>query len=175
MRVFYNNNPASKQFLQAIIPKPEWLNRNYHVWVKKASCPYGHPQGYDAGGRLYTDIYAMRLAETYLLRAEAYLGKGDKTNAAADINMVRARAKATAVDKANVDINYILDERARELLIEEPRRLTLSRLGLLYDRVVKYNPISAGTIKPFHNLLPIPQSVIDANSGAELQQNPGYN
>jgi hypothetical protein len=174
-RVFYNNNPASIEYLQPIAPRPEWLNRNYHVWVKKGSCPYGHPQGYDAGGRLYTDIYAMRLAETYLLRAEAYLGKGDKTNAAADINMIRERANATPVEEAAVDINYILDERARELVIEEPRRLTLSRLGLLYERVVQYNPISAGSIKPFHNLLPIPQNVIDANSGAELEQNPGYN
>ena len=174
-RVFYNNNPASIEFGQPIAPRPQWLNRNYHVWVKKASSPYGHPQGYDPGGRLFTDIYAMRLAETYLLRAEAYLAKGDKTNAAADINVVRARANATPVDEADVDIHYILDERARELVIEEPRRVTLGRLGLVYDRVIMYNPISQPSIKPFHNLLPIPQNAIDANSGAELLQNPGYN
>ncbi|MEJ7768886.1 MAG: RagB/SusD family nutrient uptake outer membrane protein [Chitinophagaceae bacterium] len=173
-REFYNNNPASKEFRQVIKPKPEFINRSYHVWVKKASSPYGHPQGYDPNGRLYTDIYAMRLAETYLLRAEAYLGKGDKANAAADINMIRARAKATPVNAANVDIAYILDERARELVAEEPRRLTLSRLGLLYDRVLKFNAVSKGTIKPFNNLLPIPQNAIDANSGAVLNQNPGY-
>lgn len=173
-RVFYNNNPASKEFGQVIKTRPEWLNRNYHVWVKKASSPYGHPQGYDVNGRLFTDIYAIRLAETYLLRAEAYLGKGDKANAAADVNVVRARAKANTVNAANVDINYILDERARELATEEPRRLTLSRLGLLYDRVVKYNSVSKGTIKPINNLMPIPQTAIDANSGAELKQNPGY-
>lgn len=173
-REFYNNNPASKEFGQVIKPRPEWLNRSYHVWIKKASSPYGHPQGYDVGGRLFTDIYAIRLAETYLLRAEAYLGKGDKANAAADVNMVRSRAKATAADPAKIDINYILDERARELAAEEPRRLTLSRLGVLYDRVVKYNAVSKGTIKPSNNLLPIPQTAIDANSRAELKQNPGY-
>src|SRR5690606_28635754 len=109
-RVFYNNNPASIEFGQPIPPRPEWLNRNYHVWVKKASDPYGHPQGYDTSGKLFTDIYAMRLAETYLLRAEAFLAKGDKTNAAADINIVRERANASQIDEANVDIHYILDE-----------------------------------------------------------------
>jgi hypothetical protein len=173
-RVFYNNNPASREFGQIIKPKADQINRSYHVWVKKASSPYGHPQGYDVNGRLYTDIYAMRLAETYLLRAEAYLGKGDKVNAASDINVVRTRAKASPVDPAKVDINYILDERARELAGEEPRRLTLSRVGLLYERVVKYNAVSKASIKPHNNLLPIPQNAIDANSGAELKQNPGY-
>ncbi|CAN5382442.1 hypothetical protein BH20BAC1_BH20BAC1_04250 [soil metagenome] len=142
--------------------------------MKKASSPEGHPQGFDAGGHLYTDIYAIRLAETYLLRAEAYLDKRDKVAAAADINVLRDRAHATPVSPADVDIDYILDERARELVVEEPRRLTLSRIGLLYDRVKKYNPVSAPTIQPFNNLLPIPQNTIDVNSGATFSQNPGY-
>jgi hypothetical protein len=173
-RDFYNNNPASKEFGKLIKPKADQVNRSYHVWVKKASSPEGHPQGYDVNGRMFTDIYAIRLAETYLLRAEAYLGKNDQTNAAADINVVRTRAKASLVLPAAVDIHYILDERARELAGEEPRRLTLSRLGLLYERVVKYNSVSKPTIKQFHNLLPIPQNAIDANSGAVLAQNTGY-
>jgi hypothetical protein len=119
-------------------------------------------------------VYAIRLAETYLLRAEAYLNKGDKGKAAADINVVRNRANATPVNAADVDIHYILDERARELVIEEPRRLTLARLGLLDERVKMYNPVSAPTIQDFHNLWPIPQTEIDANQGAELKQNTGY-
>lgn len=172
-RTMYNNNPASKEFGKAI-PKPSVANRNYHVWVKKASCPEGHPQGYDANGRLYTDIYCIRLAETYLLRAEAYLGKGDLVAAAADINVVRNRANATPALPSSVNIDYILDERARELVVEEPRRLTLARLGLLYNRVKKYNPVSAASIQPFNNLLPIPQNTIDVNTGAKFAQNTGY-
>jgi hypothetical protein len=73
-----------------------------------------------------------------------------------------------------VDINYILDERARELAGEAPRRLTLARPGLLYNRVKQYNPVSAPTIQPFNNLLPIPQNTIDANSEAQFPQNTGY-
>jgi hypothetical protein len=174
-RTFYVNNPESIHYGEEIIPSAEDTLRNHFVWIKKASHPHGHPQGYDRLGRLYSDVYAMRLAETYLLRAEAYLNKAELDNAAADINVVRSRANATPVDPADVDIDYILDERARELLIEEPRRLTLARLGMLYERVKKYNMVSAPTIQEYHNLWPIPQTEIDANVGAGLEQNPGYN
>lgn len=173
-RKYYVNNSASTHFGQLIIPKAADTLRNLFVYVKKAAHPEGHPQGYDTNGKLYSDIYAIRLAETYLLRAEAYLNKGDKDKAATDINVVRSRAKATPVSAANVNIDYILDERARELMIEEPRRLTLSRLGLLDERVKKYNPVSSSSVKDFHNLWPIPQTEIDANQGAKLVQNPGY-
>lgn len=173
-REFYNNNPESAHFGELIVPTPDDTVRSHFVWVKKAAHPHGHPQGYDNSGRLYSDMYAMRLSETYLLRAEAYLGKGDLENAAADINTVRARSNANPISASEVDIDYILDERARELMVEEPRRLTLARLGLLDDRIKKYNPVSAPTIQEFHNLWPIPQSEIDANQEADLPQNPGY-
>lgn len=126
-------------------------------------------------GVTYTDQYMFRLAETYLIRAEAYLGNKDKINAAADINVVRSRAKASPVDAANVDINYILDERMRELGIEEKRRLTLSRLGQLYTRTVAYNPYKNHlNIKEYNNLFPIPYSEIERNTLGKLDQNPGY-
>lgn len=125
-------------------------------------------------GRTSNDQIRMRLAETYLLRAEAYVHKGDPISAAADINVVRARAKAKPVTPAEVSIDYILDERARELIIEEPRRRTLVRLGLLYERAVKYNFRAAATMEPYHALWPIPQKARDANREANLVQNPGY-
>ncbi len=75
------------------------------------------------------DWYLIRIAETYLLRAEARLAKGDKGGAAADINVVRARAGAGPVAAGSVDIDYILDERIRELFGEEQRWITLSRLS----------------------------------------------
>lgn len=126
-------------------------------------------------GRTYTDRYKMRVAETYLLRAEAYLGNSDMINAAKDINVVRARANAALIEPSDVTIDFILDERSRELAIEESRRTTLNRLNLLYDRVKKYGPVeSQRTVQPYHNWLPIPQSAIDANTGAVLVQNEGY-
>lgn len=72
-----------------------------------------------------------------------------------------------------VNIDYILDERMRELGMEEKRRLTLQRLGLLYDRVSRFNTYYTG-IQPFHNLWPIPFVEIERNTGAVLDQNLGY-
>jgi len=95
-----------------------------------------------------------------------------KINAAKDINVLRERANATPVNPADVD--YLLDERARELVAEEPRRLTLARMHELVERVKRYNKVSAPSIQEFHNLWPIPQSEIDANINSELTQNPGY-
>ena len=119
--------------------------------------------------------YAIRLAETYLLRAEAYLKNGNKEAAAADINVVRARAKAKPVAASDVDIDYLLDERARELYAEEFRTLTLCRMGLLYDRTKRFGyEVSTRTVGEKNNLCPIPQSVIDANSQADFPNNPGF-
>lgn len=128
----------------------------------------------------FTDTYMMRLAETYLLRAEAYLGKGDKDKAAADINVVRARVNASQISAADVDLDFILDERARELHFEEFRLLTLMRTGKLVERVRQYNPMAnftyntSETIFDYHNVWPIPESAIETNAEAELKQNPGY-
>jgi starch-binding outer membrane protein, SusD/RagB family len=120
------------------------------------------------------DMYMIRLAETYLLRAEANLLKGNAQAAADDLNAVRNRAKATPVTPAQVTIDYILDERARELVFEEDRRVTLSRTGKLVERVRKHNPLNKANIQDFHALFPIPASEIEANKDAVLTQNPGY-
>jgi hypothetical protein len=129
-RTWYYTNPASKYFRQEIKPH-RFLDTLYHVYPGFKKVEGADPA---RGGRTFSDWPMMRLAETYLLRAEAYLMKGDKVNAAADINAVRGRAKAKPVTAAQVDLDYILDERLRELIVEEPRRLTLSRMGKLVER-----------------------------------------
>lgn len=127
-----------------------------------------------AGGT-YADQYMFRLAETYLLRAEAYIGLGSTGLAADDINVVRNRAHATPITAANATVDYILDERMREFGIEEKRMLTLMRLGKLYDRVVTHNPFYGVKMEPRFNLWAIPFGEIQKNTGAVLEQNPGYN
>lgn len=80
-----------------------------------------------------TDWYVFRLAETYLLRAEAYYWKGDLALAMADINVVRSRANATLLTNASqITIGTILDERARELYWEEPRKTELTRIAYIF-------------------------------------------
>lgn len=84
-----------------------------------------------------SDWYAFRLAETYLLRAEAYWWKGDAASAAADVNAVRTRAKCSPYTAAQVDLGTILDERARELYYEEPRKTELTRVAFIFAKTGK--------------------------------------
>lgn len=161
-------------------------SRALYPYQTKCTEPGGHPTNLyvipapypnalkGGAGFTYQDQYLFRLAETYLLRAEANLGAGNAAAAAADINVVRARSNAAPVAAGNVNIDYILDERIRELGVEEKRLFTIMRLGKWYDRVVKCNPFYASAALPKYNLWPIPQSEIERNRGAVLVQNPGY-
>jgi len=172
-RDWYYNNPASKYYLQKVNWKSgrTYLDTTWYIGPELLKIKGNFKNEIN---RTYGDICVMRLAETYLLRAEAYMWKGDKQKAADDINVVRARSQAKLVTQAEVNLDFLLDERARELVIEEPRRRTLIRLGKMVERTVKYNPICAPNIKPYNELWPIPQTAIDANVGAVLTQNPGY-
>jgi hypothetical protein len=85
-----------------------------------------------AGG--HGDWYIYRLAETYLLRAEAHFWNNDNASAAADINAVRLRANADPITAADVNIDYILDERARELYYEENRKTELTRIAYIFAK-----------------------------------------
>ena len=188
VREFTSDNPESSLYGEIISTENYYAGvdttRDFYAYQSKATTPFNHPDGLYAdrdlgtlkssAGATYTDQYMFRLAETYLLRAEAYLAQNDKSNAANDINMVRERAGASPVNPIEVNIDYILDERMRELGVEEKRRLTLMRLGLLYDRVLEHNPYYADEILPTYNLWPIPAAEIERNIDAELEQNPGY-
>lgn len=85
----------------------------------------------------HSDWYMFRLAETYLLRAEAYFWKGDLASAAADINQVRNRANCASITSAQVNMATILDERARELFFEENRKSELTRISYLFAKTGK--------------------------------------
>ena len=129
------------------------------------------------GFAMFKDFILMRLGETYLLLAEAQLKQGRPGDAAISLNAIRSRANATPVTAGQVTMDFILDERARELLAEENRRMTLMRTGTLVTRTNKYN---TQTINPVtglnskHLLLPVPQSERDLNKDAVLEQNEGY-
>jgi hypothetical protein len=135
------------------------------------------------GYGMWKDFILMRLAETYLLRAEARFNQGNTSGAADDLNEVRGRANASVVDADDITLDYILDERARELIGEENRRMTLVRTGTLVTRATTLSgttPLANGNIETTngltdkHLLLPIPQVEIDLNKDAKLDQNPLY-
>ena len=175
-REFYYTNPDSPYFGQLTEPRTvaEDTLRSQFPYPKKV---LGEPWAQNNGsGRTAKDVYVYRLAETYLLRAEAHFRNNDPQLAADDINIVRARANAAPIAAADVNLDFILDERARELMYETPRKRTLIRMGKLVERVREYSILETArtSIQDFHNLWPIPQEAIDANQGAELVQNPGY-
>lgn len=184
----YTNPLSTKYFGKSLIdfPAPNWLASTWrwYPYPTKVTTPGQHPAGViqdpvkltlkTTAGATFRDMYMIRLPETILLRAEAYLLKGNSAQAAADINLVRGRAKAKPVTATEVTLDYILDERARELIFEEDRRITLSRMGKLVERTKKYNALSGPTIQDFHALFPIPFSEIQANIDGKLEQNPGY-
>lgn len=129
---------------------------------------------------LFRDEYLIRLPETILLRAEAKMRSGNNAGAASDINLLRKRAQCDyLVTAADVSVDLILDERARELVYEECRWNTLLRMGgtVAVDRIKKYaywdDPRT--TLTKNFNLWPIPQVVIDTNKDVKLDQNPGWN
>jgi len=130
----------------------------------------------------------FRLANTYLMLAEALIRDGKVNEGLVYINKVRTRAakpgqvaamQVTAADLAQTSsgspapLDFILDERARELTGETTRWFDLTRTGQLVNRVKKWNPGGGPNIQEFHNLRPLPNAEILNSTGA-MKQNPGY-
>jgi len=188
------NNPANEYHGQWVVednvPLRQVTNddttRVFYPILAKVTTPGMHPPEFwspnqsipgtllRSAERTWRKHYMIRLAETYLLRAEAYLGAGQLEEAAEDINVVRSRANAPDVLPSEVDIDYILDERLRELHYETLRIVTLARLGKIVDRNRRLNPVVAATMKDHQNLWAIPFSEINKNVEAKLEQNTGY-
>jgi starch-binding outer membrane protein, SusD/RagB family len=128
------------------------------------------------------DFIVARLGETYLIAAEALMKAGKPEEALTYINTLRRRAAIPGQEKAmeitvdQLNMDFILDERARELLGEMHRWFDLVRTGTLVERVQKYNPDGGPNIRPFHVLRPIPNDQIDRTEGGRtaFPQNEGY-
>ncbi|MBB4035608.1 hypothetical protein GGR21_001501 [Dysgonomonas hofstadii] len=143
------NNPASSEFGKPLslyddngkLLCSDTIRRWYDVPhykfylddpVNKAKMSSDGIQGATTGGN--ADWYLYRLAEAYLLRAEAKFYLGDATGAADDVNEVRKRAQCTELYNGTVTIGDIMDERARELYWEEWRNVELTRVSLCLAR-----------------------------------------
>jgi hypothetical protein len=126
------------------------------------------------------DFIVYRLGETYLVAAEAMLGRdGNGSNAVDYVNAIRQRAAwpgmeaQMEVTAGDVDLDFILDEWSRECFGEQQRWLDLKRTGKLLERVRAYNPDAAPNIQDFHVLRPIPVNQITRTTN-DYGQNPGY-
>lgn len=150
----------------------------YTIPVKKFDDP--DPTTPSSTGPVSTrDIIVSRLGETYLIAAEAYLKAGQPGTGLDRLNEVRRRAGVANATAAEFNIDYILDERGRELLGEYKRWFDLKRTGTLVARASAHNyKIKAanfvGVDGQLKILRPIPQTVLDLNQNKDFPQNPGY-
>lgn len=125
-------------------------------------------------------VNIFRLAETYLIAAESLMNLNQRNEAAEYFNALRQRAQTPGqtielVSPNELDIDVILDERARELVGEHLRWFDLKRLGedVFLRRIREHNPQAAPNVQAYHMLRPIPQEQIDRTTN-EFPQNPGY-
>ena len=126
-----------------------------------------------------TDFPLFRLADAYLMYAECVLNGatgGSDTDALKYVNDVRTRAGASAISQSALTLDFILDERGRELNLEGQRRSDLIRFGKFtggnYLWPWKGNTQNGTSIPDTYKLFPIPLTALDANPN--LTQNPGY-
>jgi hypothetical protein len=132
----------------------------------------------------FKNIMLYRLAETYLIGAEAHLENGNTSKALEYLNAVRQRAGINPISTPSVEI--ILEERARELAFEGQRWYSLKRRGVLYDYLIDHmnsdllneyyarNHVNPKSVyQPYMVNLPIPQGVLDL-LGSSYSQNEGY-
>lgn len=127
------------------------------------------------------DFPMFRLADVYLMYAEATLrgNSGSTSKAVSLVNDIRERAYGTTsenISSSDLTLDFILDERARELYWEGHRRTDLRRYGLYtgsqYTWAWKGNDPNGTGTQEYFELFPIPAS--DVNSNSNLEQNKGY-
>lgn len=131
-----------------------------------------------------TDFPIFRLADAYLMRAEALYRQGGAANidaAVADINRIRERAYGNTsgnITAAALDLDFIIDERAREFYYEAQRRTDLIRFGKFtggdYLWQWKGGAFAGASTSDHLDLFPIPGDELSANPNYNGQNNPGY-
>ena len=153
--------------------------KNGYAFIKYKNMTSAGVKGSDASGTFVdADIPLYRLADVYLMYAEATLrgGNGSLSTALGYINALKTRAGAATISSSDLTLNFILDERSRELSWEFTRRTDLIRFGLFTSSTYLW-PWKGGVkdgkgVEDFRNLFPIPANDIVANRN--LVQNPGY-
>lgn len=175
----YNLSEAERARYPYQVLTPELYTERLFPALKKHMDPGRVDRTQFEGGR---DYIAMRLADTYLMLAEAQLMQGKVSEATDNINVVRRRAafpgkeSEMEISESQMTFEFLTEERARELIGEQTRWLDLKRWGILVERVKMYNPQGGPNIQDFHVLRPIPQNQIDRAEGtsSSFPQNPGY-
>ncbi|MCT1525742.1 RagB/SusD family nutrient uptake outer membrane protein [Sphingobacterium hotanense] len=154
-------------------PKP--AARSWHHTMTKHLDPSRKVPKEEAS---HKDVIILRLGEIYLNAAECAYNLNDKAGAANYIDKLRERSRKTStslpVSASNITLDFLLDERARELGGEMLRWFDLKRTHKLAERSKAFNPDAVG-VQDIHELRPVPQSELDkVTNRDQFVQNPGY-
>jgi starch-binding outer membrane protein, SusD/RagB family len=156
------------------------FNQGYAVAKYRNVDVNGNPGSDASGDHIDTDFPMFRLADAYLMYAEAVLrgGGGSQSTAVDYINELRERAYGDTsgnITESDLTLDFIIDERSRELYWECHRRQDLIRFGQFSDQGVwqwKGNVPQGTTTESFRDIMPIPATDLGINTN--LTQNPGY-
>ncbi|MBT8323830.1 MAG: RagB/SusD family nutrient uptake outer membrane protein [Winogradskyella sp.] len=174
-RALFYTDGQSKE-IEAVGP----FNQGYAV-IKYRNVDVNGVAGSDPTGDFPdTDFPMFRLADAYLIYAEAALrgGGGSVATAVGYINELRERAYGDTsgnITQADLTLDFILDERSRELYWECHRRTDLIRFGQFSDQGVwqwKGGVPQGSTTEAFRDIMPLPASDLGVNTN--LNQNAGY-
>lgn len=156
------------------------FNQGYAV-AKYRNVDVNGVQGSDSSGEFPdTDFPMFRLADAYLMYAEATLrgGGGSVSTATGYINELRGRAYGDTsgnISESDLTLDFIIDERSRELYFEAHRRQDLIRFGQFSNQGVwqwKGGVFQGTTTDSFRDVMPIPATDLGINTN--LEQNTGY-
>lgn len=157
------------------------FNDGYAVTKFKNIKSDGTPGSDPSGNFVDTDLPLIRLAEIYFNYAEAVLrgGGGSVATAVDKINELRERAYGDSsgnITAADLTLDFVLDERSRELYWEGLRRTDLIRYGYFtsgsYLWPFKGNDPNGTGVDDYRKLFPLPPNALSVNPN--LRQNPGY-
>lgn len=191
--IYMPGKPLTKEEIQAeidrkggvVIPSTHYTDDKNNVLfptMTKFLDPTRSTWTSDVGQNSRRPIILYRLAETYLIAAEAAIKNNQPALAVPMVNAIRERAAAEGrveqmkVTQDKMTVDFILDERTRELCAENMRWLDLARTGKLIERIHKYSTDDAkDNIAEKHVLRPIPQEQIDlVTVGNPYPQNAGW-
>lgn len=174
----YLSNAVVNSFEAGDLRKKFWVDS-----VTAAGVTYYYPYKYKIGNldananpNEYSTLF--RLAEQYLIRAEARAEMNDPSLAVADINVVRARAGLGATGAVTQDqvLAAIMKERRVELFTEGHRWFDLKRTGAIDSVMTIVCPLKgAAAWQSYKALWPLPGAEFAADPTLIGQQNPGYN
>ena len=174
-KVLKINDPKNKNFGKIVM---DWNNKEKYEYDNIRLRPHvtkWNWEGINAdNSTTERNIYMFRLSETYLILAEALMMQNKLGEAAVNINLVRKRAGASEIQANQVTIDFILEERARELFGEVSRRADLVRTDKYVERTRLYNEQCGIAVEDKFKLLPIPQAQIDLNTENPLENNSGW-